>query len=205
MTQDPSSLEAELSKFNASMPDDALLARLEAALDGTLDQLTPGEIRFEDYLRGNSPAGLAPDLLADLEKITCGLPFPKDAKIVLFPSTSIQPEVRRKRPMWAAAAAVALVGAASALLMPTGKPTASLVEKKSTPPLHSSDPLVPASFDRGVTEVSNQGVVWKSGNQPHSVIRVAYQERITLKDTSGRTFQYEQPRVKYMLIPEKTD
>jgi hypothetical protein len=204
MTHDPSSLEAELRKLTAAMPDEALLARLEAAADGTLNQLTPAEVRFEEFLRGNPPSKLAPDFLADLEKITRGVPFPTDGNIVPFPNKTSHPEVRRKRPMWAAAAAVALVGAASALLVPTGKPAGNLVEK-AAPSDAAPANLVPASFNRGVTEVSDQGVVWKSGNQPHSVVRVVYQDRITLTDASGRTFEVEQPKVKYMLVPEKTD
>jgi hypothetical protein len=65
--------------------------------------------------------------------------------------------------------------------------------------------LVPASFNRGLSEVHDEGVVWKSNNQPHTVVRVVYKDLITLKDANGRTFQVERPRIEYMLVPAKTD
>jgi hypothetical protein len=65
--------------------------------------------------------------------------------------------------------------------------------------------LVPAGFDRGLSEASDEGVVWQSANRPHRVLKVVYQERVTLKDSAGRTYQVEQPRVEYILVPAKTD
>ena len=65
--------------------------------------------------------------------------------------------------------------------------------------------FIPAGFNRGLSEVHDEGVVWKSNSQPHSVVRVVYKDLVTLKDASGRTVQVEQPRVEYMLVPAKTD
>jgi hypothetical protein len=65
--------------------------------------------------------------------------------------------------------------------------------------------FVPAGFNRGLSEVHDEGVVWKSNSQPHSVVRVVYKDLVTLKDANGRTVQVEQPRVEYMLVPAKTD
>ncbi|RYZ48518.1 MAG: hypothetical protein EOP49_18505 [Sphingobacteriales bacterium] len=69
----------------------------------------------------------------------------------------------------------------------------------------ASSNLVPASFNRGVSEVHDEGVVYNSGNKPHSVVRVVYTDRVTLKHPDGRTYQVEQPKVKYVLVPAHTD
>jgi hypothetical protein len=216
MKQDHSSLEAELRSLQAAMLDDELLQRLEAAADGTQTQLTREEIRFEEFLRQTSPARLSPDFLAELETVVRDVPFPVNEKILLFPKGQHgrqAPTARGNRPMWAAAAAVAVIGALSALMIPAGKPPVSGdVARQDTPPVSAllaaktdTGNLIPASFNRGVSEVSDAGIVWKSNNQPHSLVRVVYQDRITLKDKDGRTYQVEQPKVKYMLVPAKAD
>lgn len=213
MSHDPTSLEQDLRDLRAATLDDALLQRLESAADGTLEQLTREEIRFEEFLRAKSPARLAPDFMAELEAAVSGVPFPINDKIVLFPKAAPAPATRRSRPMWSAAAAVALIGAATALLMPGGKPAGNLADqtpKTSPPAISTPGPataagnLVPASFDRGLSEVHDEGVVYKE-NRPHSVVRVVYTDRVTLKHPDGRTYQVEQPKEKYVLVPARTD
>lgn len=207
MTPDQPSLEAELRELHAATLDEALLTRLEAAAEGMLTQLTPGEIRFETLLCGSSPTRLSPAFLASLESIVHEVPFPVDKKILLFPKASVR--THRTRPIWGAAAAVALIGAVTALMIPAGKVPVNPTRQAAvtSPPVTASANrnLVPASFNRGLSEVHDEGVVWKSNNQPHTVVRVVYKDRITLKDANGRTFQVEQPRVEYMLVPAKTD
>ena len=209
MTHDPSSLEAELRELHAAALDEALLSRLEAAAEGTWTQLSQEEIRFEAFLRGIQPAGLTPDFLAELETVVHEVPFPVNEKIVLFPKASTTVHTRGKRPMWAAAAAVALIGAASALLVPSGKAPATVARQSApaSPPVTQAagGNLVPATFDRGLSEVHDEGVVWKSNNQPHSLVRVVYKDKITVKAKDGRTYQVEQPRVEYLLVPAKTN
>ncbi len=209
MTHDPSSLEAQLRELQVSALDDALLSRLEAAADGTLTELGHEEIRFEALLRKTSPARLPADFLALLEAIVHEVPFSVNEKIVLFPKANPAGHTRRQRPLWGAAAAVALIGAATALLMPTGKTPEKLgsqMRQVSSPVARPANGnLVPAAFNRGVSEVHDEGVVWKANNQPHSLVRVVYKDMITLKDKQGRTYQVEQPRVEYMLVPAKTN
>jgi hypothetical protein len=207
MTPNPPSLETELRGLRAANLEEALLTRFEAAAAGTLTQLSPGEIHFEMNLRGTSPARLSPAFLANLESIIRDVPFPVDEKIVIFPKTSVR--THRTRPIWGAAAAVALIGAATAFMIPVGKAPVNqtrLAAKSSAPVTASaSGNLTPASFNRGLSEVHDEGVVWKSNNQPHTVVRVVYKDMITLKDANGRTIQVEKPRVEYMLVPAKTD
>ena len=209
MTHDPPSLEAQLRELQVSALDEALLSRLEAAADGTLTTLSQQEIRFEALLQKTLPAKLPADFMAQLEAIVHEVPFAVDEKIVLFPKTNPAVNTHRQRPLWGAAAAVALIGAATALLLPTGKTPEKLgsqMTQVSSPAARPANGnLVPAAFNRGVSEVHDEGVVWKANNQPHSLVRVVYKDMITLKDNEGRTYQVEQPRVEYMLVPAKTN
>ncbi len=207
MTHDQTSLEAELRELQAASLDEDLLLRLEAAAEGTLTELGHGELRLEKLLRDASPAPLPAEFLSGLESVLQGVPFPVDEKIVLFPKANISPKAVKKRPTWAAAAAVALIGAATALLVPVNKPAGATTAQSGSPvsPATSADHFIPASFNRGVSNVSDEGVVWKNDNQPHQLMRVEYVDKTTLKDKDGRTYQVEQPRVRYMLVPARTD
>lgn len=213
MNHDPSTLEEELRKLQAAPLDEALLARLEASAEGTWTELTREELRFEERLRQSSPARLSPDFLAELESITRGVHFPVNEKILLFPNGApAAAKARTHRPMWASAAAVALIGAATALLMPTREVAKTAYSNGGggvigRPPA-SSNPtrnFVPATFNRGLSAVHDEGVIWKSDTEPQRVVRVVYHDQMTLKDDSGRTIEVEQPRVEYMLVPARTD
>jgi hypothetical protein len=209
MTSDPSSIEAQLRELQAATLDEAYLLRLEAAADGTLTQLTPEEFHFEALLRETPPARLSADFLTQLESIVREIPFAVEEKIVLFPKGNASEPPRRHRPIWGAAAAVALIGAASALLVPSADRPSS-VARQSTPSSSSvaatpAGNFIPAGFNRGLSEVRDEGIVWKANKQPHNVVRVVYKDKITLKDANGRTVEVEQPRVEYMLVPAKTD
>ena len=209
MKNDPSILEEELRKLQAAPLDQALLGRLEASADGTWTELTHQEIRFENFLREVSPAKLPADFLTSLEAITGGVHFPVDGKLIIFPNTNTAPRKRGQRSMWGAAAAVAIIGAISALLIPTASNPnkTSQVAIRIPPPANSikAANFVPASYNRGLSEVHDEGVVWKSNNEPHRVMRVVYMDHVTLKDANGRTMEVQQPRVEYMLVPAKTD
>jgi hypothetical protein len=210
MNPDLTSLEADLHELQASALDETLLLRLEGAADGTWAELGHEEIRFENFLREVSPAALSPDFLAKLEDVVARTPFTVNEKIVLFPKAKSPAPLRKFRPIRGAAAAVALIGAATALLIPNARPPQKFAYQAPvvSSPAITPNPvgnLVPASFNRGLSGVSDEGIVWKSNKQPHSVVRVSYEEKITLKDEMGRTYQVVQPRVQYMLVPAKTD
>jgi plasmid stability protein len=204
MTPESRSFEAELREIQASALDEELLARLEAAADGTLTELSASELRFEQLLRRTSPAKLDSEFLGSLEAIVRDTPFGVDEKVVLFPIT--HRNVIHKRSLWSAAAAVAIMGALAALIMPAGKPTAQTVAQSRTSAATANTPnFVPASFNRALSEVNDEGVIWKPNNQPHSLVRVVYKDQITLKDAQGRTVEVEKPSVEYILVPAKTD
>lgn len=212
MNQDPASLGSELKQLFPESLDSSLLSRLEAAVDGTLTELSPEELRFEQSLRSFLPAPLPEDFKNRLATVCHHVPFHVDETIVLFPKTITNTPTRRNLPSWSAAAAVALIAALTALIDPIARhqpdalaPQAAATPSPATPPANPNPYLIPASFNRGLTAVHDEGIVWKSNDQPHSLVRVTYQDHMTLKDQTGRTFEVEQPRTEYMLVPAKTD
>ena len=46
-------------------------------------------------------------------------------------------------------------------------------------------------------------MIWQSNQQPHRVLKVVYQDRVTYRDPSGKTYQVEQPRVEPLLLHER--
>lgn len=209
MKKDPSIIEEELRKLVPAPLDEALLARLEASADGAWTEFTQDEIRFEILLKECSPSKLSPDFLACLENITTGVHFPVNEKILLFPQGSGVIQKRENRSFWGAAAAVALIGAATALLVSSPRQTSASTQAANNSALpfaaNSNSGFVPAGFERGVSEVHDEGVVWKSNNAPHRIVRVDYMDHATFKDANGRTLEVEQPRVKFMLVPTNPD
>lgn len=209
---DTPALEALLRDLDPPSLDAGFLSRLEACAEGTFTSLTLEEARLESQLQAIRPARLAAGDLAGFETLFRNVPFPVDEKIVLFPKAKPGAGAKRSgRPTWAAAAAVALVGAATALLVPATKParqyTAAPSSAAQSPRLAPdiASNVAPASFDRGVTGVQDEGIVWPNGQQPHNVVRVEYMEKIALTGKDGRSYQVERPRVRYMLVPAHAD
>jgi hypothetical protein len=208
MSSDSSSIENDLRQLHAAALDEALLARLEACADGTWTRLDPVELEFEQRLRGIAPAAMSSSLMASLEAAVAGVPFAKEApKIVRFPEREAKAS-RQSRVWWSAAAAVALLGGLAGVMVPFSSSDKAVAGARPGPQSIRSSAakeLVPAGFNRGLKEARDEGVIWQSSQQPHRVLKVVYQDRVTLKDSSGHTYQVEQPRVEYILVPAKTD
>jgi hypothetical protein len=201
-------LELALRGMHATDLDPDFLDRLESAADGTLTELTEMEMRFESSLRAHAPSALDPDFMNRLESVVSDVQFPVDEKIVLFPRSA--PPVKTKRtprPMWAAAAAVALIGGISALMFPQGGKSSPAIANRGTPtpanPAQVSN-FVPAGFN-SEADTEDVGVSWHQTGQPHRILRLTYRDRVTLKNADGKTIEVEQPRVEYILVPEKMD
>jgi hypothetical protein len=214
MSQDPTSIENQLRQVRAATLDDSLLARLEACAGGTWTQLDSGEISIEQHLRKQAPARLSPDFMVRLESTLNEVPFPKSPtseNIVDFPKSEAQ-DTRTGHRWWPAAAAVAIVGALSALFIPENQRTGQLANSDQpkkpeiTRPITSSGgDLVTAGFNRGISEARDEGVIWQANQKPHRVLKVVYRDQITLKDPNGKIYQAEQPKVEYILVPADTN
>lgn len=204
MHDDISQLEAELRSLRPAGSHEQLINRLEACALGDWAEPLDDEIQLEENLRTQAPAPLSPALMTSLEAICTAIPFPQEKNIVGFPKSKSRPTAP-KRSQYAAAAAIALLGAATALLTPM-KGSNSTATSNNTFKSQSANPvLTPASFKRGLTAASDEGVVWQSNQRPHRVLKFIYQDCATLRDDKGRTYEVEQPRVEYVLVPAKTD
>jgi hypothetical protein len=213
MSPDLQELEAKLGALRPAALDPGLLARLADSASGDLTTLPPPVARLEASLRGLRPAALPAALAAALE-----LPAVPEPVVIPFP-TAAQPAARARhwnRPMLAAAAAVAILGASAALFMPRQDPAAGQVAAappaapRTAPevrpaPAGRPSSLVPAAFNTGLSEARDEGVVWQDANQPRRVVKVVYWDRVTLVDAQGRKVEVEKPRIEYLLVPEKID
>lgn len=207
MNDELQDLESSLSALRPLRTDDALLDRLESAAEGTLTELTVSELRLESMLSGHRPSALPADFFASLEKVVATTPFPVGEKIVMFTKGSSAPKnIRRFRP-YAAAAAVALMGAVTALMMPLRTDPgmkAGGVAATNPVPQRPSAGFVPAGYGNKLQTASDEGVIWKD-NRPHRMVRVVYNERASFINSEGKRVEVEQPRVEYILVPEKID
>lgn len=215
MASDPTSsgnreLEQALRDLHPAALDEGFLARLDAAVEDSLATLTPAERRLEGSLASHRPTALSASFMDRLEAIVEGVPFAVDEKIVLFPKTAPAKKAEgRKFHGWAAAAAVALIGGVSALMIPGGKPSENGVATRndtSSPAPFRADRsnFAPAGFN-STADTEDVGVSWHQAGQPHRVLRLTYRDRVTLKNAKGETIEVEQPRTEYILVPEKVD
>lgn len=208
MSFDPTPIEAELRRIRPAALDVDLLDRLDACADASWTDLSPAEVRQEQQLRAIMPTRLSPALMASLEAVLHEVPFSQAETIIGFPVKKPAAQTSR-RSWWGAAAAVALTGAVTALLIPVSPSPHQVAgnprENPITPASPATSELIPAGFNRGLSEASDEGVIWQSNQPPHRVLKMIYKDQVTLKDANGRTYQIEQPRVEYILVPTKND
>jgi hypothetical protein len=215
ISSDSLELETALRDLAPVSLNEDFFSRLEAAVDGSLLALSPAEIHFESSLRRHAPVALSADFMSQLESVVAGVQFAVDDKIVLFPKTApviAKPAAKTRYSMWAAAAAVALIGAATALFMPGQNAVSGFVARSggvdhsavvNPTPLDSH--YAPAGFNRGLDDAIDEGVTWHQADAPHRVLKVQYMDKTTLKNAEGKTVEVVQPSTEYILVPEKMD
>ena len=174
---------------------------------------------LEVHLNQISPAALPEDMLARMSRAMDSWHqyVPVEEKVVPFGGARMSSSYRFGGNMWTAAAAVAVLGAVTALVMPqfNTAPGDLVVEKNMTPP-SMKDVVANPSGIRGATLMSNSlshqvtntrdnGVVFSNDNTPHRCIRVDYVDRIKGKDASGRQVEINTPGVDFLLIPVETN
>lgn len=204
MSQDLHELETKLHALRPAAPGNELAARL-ADISRPAPAADPA---LEAALRALRPAALGTDLTESVLRRTTGsqpavIPFHKPAR-------------SWNRYMLPVAAAVALLGAAAALLVPTsanrGGNTVANNPAPAHPPTTNAIPhengnpaLVPASFGTDLAQAKDEGVLWQGPNQARRVVKVTYRDRGTYVTPDGRKVEVEIPRVEYILVPEKLD
>lgn len=156
------------------------------------------------------PAGLSPAFAEQLESILSRVPHPDSHKLLSFPE--IEKTHQPGRLQWrqyAVAAAVALLGVISAFMVPSieqkSAPLSSASASNRTESEFPGDSLVPASYQSNLRDASDEGIVWQSGGSPQRMLKLIYIEHVTLKDSEGREFQVERPRIRYVMVPAQID
>lgn len=209
MPKIPTIFEQELRNQTPARLDTGFLDRLTASAEGTFTVLADTDASFESLLASVKPRPLPAALQSSLSAALDGTPFAVDEKIVLFHGSAKAghgkiPSFRRFN--IAAAAAVAILGAAAAFMVPQGGRTETA--ERSNPPeigTVASANFAPTSFGRNPSETRDEGVIWRGKNQPHRVLRLTYMENVTTKNADGETIQVQRPHYEYVIIPEKID
>ncbi|WP_411826973.1 hypothetical protein [Luteolibacter sp. AS25] len=218
MSKIPSILEQELRNLKPCGIDDDFLERLVSCAEGTDSVLSAEELGFASELRARAPRNLPATLEAGLMEAIGDTPFHMDEKIVLFnKSNKNSAKPKRSNIMrfnFAAAAAVALMGSIAAFMIPGGgegeNRIAETVDDQviETPaqisPVAASN-FAPVGLNRNLSETHDEGVMWGNDEQPHRVMRMTYLDRVTLSNDKGETIEVSQPKVEYVVMPEKID
>jgi hypothetical protein len=203
MENEHPSLEADLAALAPGALDEDFLIRLQACAEGTWSELLDDEIHFELRMRAFAPAALDASYLDKLEAVCTDTFHANQAGII---------QLGQHRSFWksrsglAAAAAIALLGAATALLVPPSakKSPGTIAEIAKPAPVESSSNFIPAGYNRNLSEARSEGVIWRN-REPHRIVRIVYTERVTLNNSKGERIEVEQPRVEYVIVPAKVD
>jgi hypothetical protein len=219
MSKIPSIIEQELNNLNPAGLDEAFISRLSACAEDSFTELSSEEMDFEKQLRVIRPRGIRESFFTELQDATENTPFAVDEKIVLFNKASQSRVAGNKdkrrniiRFNIAAAAAVALLGALSAMIIPGASPKSSTIvaadpqTKMASPLPPTRSNITPASYNRNLSDTSDEGVIWLDNNtQPYRVFSQTYMDRVTTENVNGEFIELEKPCVEHVLIPEKID
>ena len=164
--------------------------------------------KFEEELERLSPSGMPDGMIARMEAAMEGWQTQEEParKVVPFPGWNGSKESGRKGNFWAAAAAVALFGAATALLVPNRD--ANRVAESGTPvmPEVTAASFAPVNAHRNIINASDEGVVMTNNARPHRAVRLEVVDRIEFRNAAGQKLRVEAPpRVRIVLIPVRTD
>ena len=204
MDEDFQELEATLKGMRPVAPDAACMDRLLAALE----RRTPAaDVTMERELGKLSPSALDGGVQERLLETVSRVPFPVNEKVVLFPGKSKPVEkAPSRRPWLAAAAAVAVMGGFSALMVGPQQGSGRVAGTPATqPPVSSVKELVPASVGSKVSEAQDEGLIWTRDGKPMRRVKVIYMDKVKYAGEDGKIVEMERPRVEWLLVPEKID
>ena len=134
----------------------------------------------------------------------------QEEKVVPFP---VADSKESRGSIWKAVAAMVMLGAATAMLIPTGSEVSAVNLAVATPgPVAApvSLPVAPVSFEplsaeRDVVSANNHGVVFVGKDVPHRCMRVESLEHYEFEGENGQTLRVSKPSVDYILIPVRAD
>lgn len=202
-------IEDTLKAFRPVMPEPACMERLLAAVEGRAQVTESGLRSVEERLLSMSPVPMTANVEAALLSTVSRVAFPVDDKVVLFPGNSKSGEIARsRRPWFAAAAAVAVAGAFSAMMVSppeTGDFRSNAIAGGNVSKANAPRGFVPASVGSGVEEARDEGVMWTPAGEPMRMVRVIYADKVKYLNERGEVIEVERPRVEYFMVPEKID
>ena len=164
--------------------------------------------KFEEELERLSPAGMPDGMIARMEAAMEGWQTQEEParKVVPFPGWNASKGAGRKGNFWAAAAAVALFGAATALLIPNRGADRHAETNSAVPPDVMAASFAPVNAHRNIINASDEGVVVTNNARPHRAVRLECVDRIEFRNAAGQKLRIEAPpRVRIVLIPVQTD
>lgn len=164
----------------------------------------------EDRLAAMEPSWVSNPVAASMLATVSKVPFPVDDKVVLFPvGTKPAGKTESRRPWMAAAAAVAVAGAFTAMMVDPATPSSNsgggAVAGKQTAPAVAPRGFVPASVGSGVEEARDEGVMWTPDGEAMRMVKVIYMDKVKFLNERGEVIEVERPRVEYLMVPEKID
>ena len=205
MDEDFQELEATLKGMRPVTPDAACMDRLLAAVERRVPAV---DMTMERELSKLRPSALEGGIQERLLETVSRVPFPVDEKVVLFPGKpKIVEKAPARRPWLAAVAAVAVLGAFSALMMGPQKGTNSVADngEETHAPVHTAKDLIPASVGSKVSEAQDEGITWTRDGKPLRRVKVIYMDKVKYAGEDGKIVEMERPRVEWLLVPEKID
>lgn len=161
--------------------------------------------KLEEELEGLCPVALPDGMIARMEAAMDGWQEGGDEEnVVSFSGRGDTTPGASRNGFWAAAAAVAVLGAIVALLVPSGNRDAVA----NSPGFDAS--YAPASFSpvgatSNIVAASDEGFVVTRDAVPHRAVRVEYMDQIEFTNDQGERLQVEAPRVRIVLIPVRVD
>ena len=233
-------LEAQLALLVPSAIPRDLIDRVNAEvdlpmIDAAMNVDDSELVDLEERLGTLSPSSLSPDVLTRIAEAMDKWHehVPVEEKVVAFnqlEEAAPKQQIERTSKlanfrMYSAAAAVALLGALAAVVLPTWEneatPTVATTDSvesfnNTSLPVQSASRvnisteasnawLVPDSLSHKVTHTSDAGVIMSHDNIPHRSIRIDYVDGIKVLDEDGREIEINRPGVQYMLIPVETN
>ncbi|WP_035601555.1 hypothetical protein [Haloferula sp. BvORR071] len=208
-------IEDSLKGMRPAAPDAACLGRLLAAVEGRLQKNDLSMAGVESRLAAMAPVAPGPEVFERMLNTVSRVPFPVSDKVVLFPGAAkpAAAKAASRRPWYAAAAAVAVAGAFSAMMVE--KPstgiqipvTTKTEESRGYTPVSGpgagNGKIVRAST--GLQEASDQGLGWRTDGKPMRVVKLKYMDTVQVTQPDGKVVEMQVPREELLLVPEKID
>ena len=173
--------------------------RFLAAVEGRGLAADPALRSVENSLGSMVPLAVRSEAADAMLVTVSAVPFPVDEKVVLFPGSSKPAEKSAsRRPWYAAAAAVAVAGAFSAMMVEqprakSGSPVAGVGFRHPDPP---TDRLRARLGGQRAGGGQGRGRDVDQRRKPVRMVRVIYMDKAKYRNPQGEIIEVERPRVE---------